>query len=73
MRWLDLVLVLILVFLGFLVFNGTWALADFLGGFGVDDFFTTAFLAFLAGLPLAPILILSKKYPGLILIKPGYF
>jgi hypothetical protein len=55
MRWLDLVLVLILVFLGFLVFNGTWALADFLGGFGVDDFFTTAFFAFLAGLPLAPI------------------
>jgi hypothetical protein len=36
--------VFILVFLGFLVFRGTGALADFLGGFGVADFSATTFL-----------------------------
>lgn len=54
-RWLDLVLVLIFVFLGFLVFNGTGAFADFFGGFGAADFFATAFFARFAGLPLEPI------------------
>lgn len=52
---LDFVLVLICIFLGFLVFKGTGALADFFGGLGVADFFAIAFFARFAGLPLAPI------------------